>query len=643
MRTLTSVIIFLISSLTLYAQFGGQSQQVENLRNLAKTWGFIKYHHPDVQTCFLNWDKILLRSLEELDGADQSDYHQIVEDLIGRAGPIDDLATERPADIEEEESNNLDFNWIADSNFNDPIKQMLMDMVMAMRRNNHCLYEPLYEGVSLDFSFEKAYADLGNYPDKYHRALAFFRYWNVIDYFFPYKHIMDQDWDTTFDQFVLPVINSVDAETYHSKFREFTAYINDSHSFFNSPTFGSLIGGELLPFKINYVEGKTVITDLAEPGKGLEVGDIILELDNTPITELRNNLRKYSTASNEVTTERNINRNLIKSPETELSIKVMKANGEEVTVDSLQRSSSKYRDFHFRPSTESAWKTIATNACGEIGYVDMGLLKTVHIPDMIQDLWKKETIIFDIRNYPNATLWELVHFLFNKPIHIADFTVPYEDYAGQFKWNSEIIGSTNTNDIFEGKLIILFNEVTQSQAEYTIMGLEQHPNAVKIGSQTAAADGNISTISLPGGISAVFTGLGTYYPDRTPTQRIGIVPDIEIKPSIEGIRNGLDEVLELALDCKKIDEITSTETISNQVELSIFPNPIQNFIYLNKQDNIKEIDLIVYDISGKAVIRENVSDSLTTIDCSQLTTGYYMVAWKSEDDHNYKIQKLIKQ
>ncbi|MBX5461165.1 MAG: hypothetical protein IRZ28_08750 [Steroidobacteraceae bacterium] len=46
---------------------------------------------------------------------------------------------------------------------------------------------------------------------------------------------------------------------------------------------------------------------------------------------------------------------------------------------------------------------------------------------------------------------------------------------------------------------------------------------------------------------SVLSGLGVFYPDRRPTQRIGIVPDIVVKPTIEGIRDGRDEVLEAAI------------------------------------------------------------------------------------------------
>ncbi|WP_157802129.1 hypothetical protein [Flavobacterium sp. 1] len=43
------------------------------------------------------------------------------------------------------------------------------------------------------------------------------------------------------------------------------------------------------------------------------------------------------------------------------------------------------------------------------------------------------------------------------------------------------------------------------------------------------------------------SGIGVYYPDRRETQRIGIIPDIEVKPALLSIQQGKDEVLERAI------------------------------------------------------------------------------------------------
>jgi C-terminal processing protease CtpA/Prc len=63
----------------------------------------------------------------------------------------------------------------------------------------------------------------------------------------------------------------------------------------------------------------------------------------------------------------------------------------------------------------------------------------------------------------------------------------------------------------------------------------------------AARTGNVSQIALQGGLSTTISGIGVFYPDKKPTQRVGIVPDIEVKPTIAGIRAGRDEVLDEAV------------------------------------------------------------------------------------------------
>jgi C-terminal processing protease CtpA/Prc len=100
---------------------------------------------------------------------------------------------------------------------------------------------------------------------------------------------------------------------------------------------------------------------------------------------------------------------------------------------------------------------------------------------------------------------------------------------------------------YTGKVAILVDEASISQAEYTAMAFRAAGNAIVVGSTTMGADGNVSQIPLPGGLNTAISGIGVFYPDKKPTQRIGIIPDFEVKPTIAGIRAGRDEVLEEAL------------------------------------------------------------------------------------------------
>jgi C-terminal processing protease CtpA/Prc len=114
---------------------------------------------------------------------------------------------------------------------------------------------------------------------------------------------------------------------------------------------------------------------------------------------------------------------------------------------------------------------------------------------------------------------------------------------------------------YSGKVVILVDEISQSQAEYTTMAFRSARQAMVVGSTTAGADGNVSRVILPGGLSTMISGIGVFYPDKKPTQRVGIVPDVEVRPTIAGIRAGRDEVLEEALR-----QILGRQTPADRIE-----------------------------------------------------------------------------
>src|SRR5690606_15808374 len=138
-------------------------------------------------------------------------------------------------------------------------------------------------------------------------------------------------------------------------------------------------------------------------------------------------------------------------------------------------------------------------------------------------------------------------YLLPSPKQFVKFSNGSVSTPGLFTYTNPLsVGRTNP-EYYKGKVVILVNEMTQSSAEYQTMGLRTAPRATVIGSTTAAADGNVSKIVLPGKIDTMISGIGIYYPDGKETQRIGILPDIEVKPTIKGIREGRDELLEKAI------------------------------------------------------------------------------------------------
>ena len=141
----------------------------------------------------------------------------------------------------------------------------------------------------------------------------------------------------------------------------------------------------------------------------------------------------------------------------------------------------------------------------------------------------------------------LGQFFTSKTTPFVKFTNGNVNYPGEFTFGKQL-SIPSKGKTYKGKVVVLVNEISQSQAEYTTMGFKVGDNVTIIGSTTAGADGNISSINLPGGLRTSISGIGVYYPDGTETQRVGIIPDIEVKPTIEGIKQERDELMEKAIE-----------------------------------------------------------------------------------------------
>ena len=107
---------------------------------------------------------------------------------------------------------------------------------------------------------------------------------------------------------------------------------------------------------------------------------------------------------------------------------------------------------------------------------------------------------------------------------------------------------TENPGYYKGRVIVLVDSSTQSQAEYTAMTFQATPRCTVVGTQTAGADGNISMLVMPGGNFGCFSGLGVFYPDGTDTQRAGVRIDVPVHATAAGLQAGRDEILEKALE-----------------------------------------------------------------------------------------------
>jgi len=273
----------------------------------------------------------------------------------------------------------------------------------------------------------------------------------------------------------------------------------------------------------------------------ITVGDIITEINGIKIEKIVAEKINYCPASNYTAKLRDVSKRLLRTNDNSVTLTLENRTMTYTeTVNTVRASTVRFGD------------TEVTSHSGigkEIGYIFPGTLKKGEIDEIMKSFRDKKGIVIDLRCYPSEFIvFSLGKYLMPEPTEFVKFTTTSLTTPGLFAFIEPLKVGEKNPDYYKGKVVIIINETTQSQAEYTTMALRVAPKATVIGSTTAGADGNVSSILLPGNIRTMISGIGVYYPDGSETQRIGIVPNIEIKSNITRIREGKDEVLDKAIE-----------------------------------------------------------------------------------------------
>ena len=524
-------------------------KQLDNLVLLGRVWGFLKYHHPAVGAGKFNWDNALIENLpayiniQDDDARDQYLLKWI--ESLGKVNLCKSCERTRPDAFLKP-----DLNWIEAGSISKPLKEKLTFIYTNRHQGKHH-YIKMSAGVGHpEFLNEDPYASMP-YPDEAHRLLALFRYWNMIYYYFPYKHLMDEDWNLKLREYVPVFIGAVSELEYELAAVQLIGDIQDTHAnLWGGANQIQLEKGSFMPpVQTTFIENQLVVTDFFKPETEasieLKKGDVITTLNGKPVAQLVKEKSKYYPASNEPTRLRNLSNDLLRSPARNLTVGYARGDAPERTMNlKLSRWDSAGVDTWYKKKRSVKSFTLLEN---NIGYITLATISMNDIPKIKEAFLHTKGIIIDIRNYPAAfVVFALSSYFVNAPAPFVKFTRAYESNPGEFIMYEYDKLHPDKNK-YAGKLVVIVNEQTQSQAEYTTMALQAGANTTVIGSTTAGADGNVSEIVLPGGLKTMISGIGVYYPDGRETQRIGIVPDVEVKPTIDGIRNGKDELLEKAI------------------------------------------------------------------------------------------------
>ncbi len=532
--------------------------QSRNLATLAKVWGFLKYHHPAVTGGKHHWDYDLFRvMLQVLAAGDSASALFAISNWVGGLEAPQDCTKCATLD-----PNGLylapNLEWISDESLlGHDLSQALQNVYRNRTPGSSQFYVSVVPGAgNPSFDHELAYYT-SPYPDAGYRLLALFRFWNIVRYFYPNRDIMSDDpanqpdyWNNVLAEFIPRIGLSPGITDYQQQLMQFIARIHDTHAnLWTSISSRPPIGPCQLPVDVRFVEGKALVlrynSPSAGPASGLMPGDVIDQLDGVPVSDLVNQWRPIYADSNDAARLRDMSNFLTRGKCGAADVVVLRgadsASIQSARVDSNTLDFSR-TNVHDLPGNAAFMKL-----ADDIAYVKMSWARAADSASYIQSAAGTKGLIIDIRNYPSDfVVFTLGRLLVSAPTSFARFTSVDPSNPGAIGW-ADMVSLTPQEPHYSGKVVILVDEITQSSAEYHSMGFRTAPGATVIGSTTAGADGNVSAVVLPGGYGSYISGLGVFYPDKRPTQRVGIIPDIVVTPTIEGIRAGRDELIEEAV------------------------------------------------------------------------------------------------
>ncbi len=540
--------ILFITLIGLYSCSTNTIDETTKIESFSKVWGFLKYYHPAVAKGTIDWDNEFLTRVDKLVKIQtKQDINNFYLNWINELGNIE-VCTECNNNIHDSLLFNLNLEWIKNSEiFNDKLKERLEYIQLNRNQSLNFYVSQDKENGNTLYKNEKQYNDSVS-PSQNLRLLALSRYWNIINYFYPYKYKTDSKWDNVLSEMIPKFKSAKDTLGYQLAVMEMCAKINDSHAYviFNKGVTKAFFGDKYVPFSYKTFEEKIIVTGFYdEPlskSNDVQHGDVFLSIDGKPIDDMIKFFEQYYSASNSASSRRDMEPALLRGKTDSINV-ICERNGK--TFEKyVKRYILDKINFSFDFDT-----TISKTLDNNIGYVNMDLLNPKDAKNVLNSFKKTKALILDVRNHSSGgSMYEVAKYLNPEKKEFVKFTIVDLTYPGVYKYTESLTCGEKNYDYYKGKVVLLCNESTQSHAEFTLMALQTAPNVITIGSQTAGADGDVSEIPLPGGIKTKMSGIGVYYPNGKETQRVGIVPDIEVKQSVEGIRNHKDDILDKALE-----------------------------------------------------------------------------------------------
>ncbi|MCS4150402.1 S41 family peptidase [Salinibacter ruber] len=370
--------------------------------------------------------------------------------------------------------------------------------------------------------------------------------WNVFQHFYPYFDVVDVNWDNVLTRSLQRALSDRSDDGFRRTLQRLVARLQDGHGRVSpSPVLNSE-----WPLVLEQAGGEVIVADTASPA-GIESdicpepGDIVVSVNEMPIEKMLRYAERHISGSPQYENWLAL-RTLAVYAGRDPSVFTMRRGGERVecTVRRYSNAPVEQARTDIRPAP---FDTLRAHTY----YVDLTRLPWARVRQKLKVLSRARNVIFDVRGYSRNGNLRIVQHLSRDTLQSIRLETPQVIYPDQKRlagYDASSIAYPPKEPQIDGTVAFLTNAGAISYAEALIGVFEHYDLGVIVGGSTAGANGNINWTNLLGDYAVSWTGRRVRKHDGSQHHLVGIRPDIEAERTIEGVRNGQDEVLEKALE-----------------------------------------------------------------------------------------------
>lgn len=514
---------------------GGLSDaQKTHLFDICKIWGALKYAHPSITNGKIDMDLELAKLLPAvLNTGDEDSVQSIITTWCQSFN-----------DTQIPENNTVAPNW-SYSNTSPYISNLINDFWPNKFPKKSHYIEVQNNGVP-HFQHEKKYETI-QYPSQTLQILALFRFWNAVQYYYPNIESIP-NWDNILKKYI-PIFFEAETESdYLFALNMISHEIFDGHSqvYMENDPYKMLFGAKKPKLGVKFIENKLYVSQVDESlSNVITRGTEINSINGKNVIEICNARKCLTSSANDEYTLLKIGEEILRTNADSLILTI--------STESSNRACHKTVPVYSIPQIpHEAEVDTCYKEFGDIGYINIGSLQKKHLGEIWKSVRKTKALVVDCRSYPKEyILYSLGNMLANATSNFAKIRKLKSIKPRDFEIiNAEPLRGNGMLS-YKHPVYVLIDENTFSQAEYTALALKSLPNAKLVGRRTSGTDGDIAPLWLPGGALTGFSGVSILDPSGQSTYRKGLLPDIEIKSTVDELINSSDSILDYIIELSK--------------------------------------------------------------------------------------------